>query len=169
MQATFDTFKPNSLDEWYSLKRVSDRCLDLPNNSASSLGNTESNSHSLSVEINLASLSSDSGIQTKMSEGCGSGEIFKTADDVNKEQIDSNDEKPIDRNLSAVRQESSGLARSNSVKARASMFQALEERSKRVEEPKLKPKVTRCKSFISAFFFIYYVMQLFCVFFFFNL
>lgn len=108
-------------------------------------------SHSSDVN-NLASLSSDSGIQFgKTSEMSGSGDISGDSEKSPKHdqatpklvvvQEDEQDDKKV----------LSGLKRSNSVKARANLFQQLENKlkqEKEVEKPPQKPKRGEENSFV---------------------
>lgn len=112
----------------------------------SSIGNTESESNFASSEFNLASLSSDSGVQTygKMSEGSESCDLSvkspKTeSNDLNK-SCDENDVKNISP--------STGLTRKNSVRDRA---KALESICKRKDEERASPRTKGRINFFSIF------------------
>lgn len=148
----FNAFKPKSLDSLST--KSSHPSLEFPGSLLSTgsgnTGSSSSNPLSLSGELNLTSLSSDSGVHTgKPSEMSSSGDAdiveHQSASNTPKHQATEsfadklaamNDEDPT---ASVVVDEpasddatgpptGSGLTRKNSVKARASMFQALEER-----------------------------------------
>lgn len=147
----YDMFKPTTLElsNSKSLERSLDLQLPTP-----SLTNTESNSHSLSTEFNLPSFSSDSGMQTyrlSTENMSGSGEISKSSDSENSPKhgfagdgnVVSKDDELLsdDENISK-----SGLKRNNSVKDRANLFQALENKLKQDKENSdisVRPKLPR--------------------------
>lgn len=111
---------------------------------------TSTASHSSDVN-NLASLSSDSGIQFgKTSEMSGSGDISGDSEKSPKhdDQVVAGDEHEakVDDERDD-RKVLSGLKRTNSVKARASLFQQLENKLKQekdVEKPPQKPRRGEC-------------------------
>lgn len=162
-RVAFNAFKPKSLDS-LSIKS-SHPSLEfagsLLSTGSGNTGSSSSNPLSLSGELNLTSLSSDSGVHTgKPSEMSSSGDAdiveHQSASNSPKHQVTDklaamNDEEPtasviVDETTSddaaTGPPTGSGLTRKNSVKARASMFQALEERM--LKQPqKTEDKPTR--------------------------
>jgi hypothetical protein len=173
LKTNYDLFKPKTLElpalalktspSVYEEKPFENLLLHHQSIDKLSLSPTIESSHSLSTgELNLASLSSDSGIQfNKISEmSSGSGELSAKASDSEKsspkhvnasqDDIDCSDHSTVTGSLSRERlssdnekighdddegsAEKSGLKRNNSVKARANLFQQLENKLKLQEQ-----------------------------------
>lgn len=103
---------------------------------------------SLSAELCLTSLSSDSGILTaKLSEMSNSGELDKSPMRFHMES--GGEEKyPDDHSERTENDEEmkhSSLNRSNSVRARANIFQSMEEQRSKLKTDERQP-MSRCKS-----------------------
>ena len=147
------SFIDKPLSSLESLKNNSDEKIndEYPLESLS-LANTESNSHSISGEFNLASLSSDSGIQkgvddmssVKTSDNEKSPK--KSNDDLANVNSNYNDNDKKNDDCDSDDSDNIGLKRSNSVKARANLFQQLENRYK--EEKQFSPILKRGEIYI---------------------
>lgn len=141
-----EIFKPSSLDTLSSNHNIDQRPIE-PTPALTQDATASTASHSSDVN-NLASLSSDSGIQFgKMSEMSGSGEISGDSEKSPKhDQVTGNEKSSSveqDQKMDDERDDKkvlSGLKRTNSVKARANLFQQLESKLKDVEKPPQKPK-----------------------------
>lgn len=123
-----------------------------------SLDTTRSNPLSLSAELNLTSLSSDSGVQTgkvsemsfveteKQPKSIAMPADFDSEDDINN--IVTNDDNNGDGGGAPIDKQSSTptLSRQNSVRARANMFAAMEaERMAQPTKLERKPSLKSCK------------------------
>lgn len=137
---------------------------------------TRSNPLSLSAELNLTSLSSDSGVQTGKVSEMSFGENEKQPKSVAiPADFDSDDDIHIVQNVNddnnggggggAIDKRTSStptLSRQNSVRARANMFAAMEA-ERMAQPPKLerKPSIKSCNIFFlkkfSIFCLIFYV------------
>lgn len=164
----FFSAQKSTLDKQKSLDSLSSKSphqsLEFPGSLLSTAsGITESNPLSLSGELNLASLSSDSGVHTgKASEMSSSGDADTVHALKSPKQLPSSDsfnssDKTLDLamdndepailgtdDLDENDKPRSNLSRTNSVRARANMFQALEEqRLKQPEKTEEKP-IRKC-------------------------
>lgn len=105
---------------------------------------------SLSAELCLTSLSSDSGILTaKLSDISNSGEFDKSPIRQQMENCSGANERYFgdadDGNKTENGDEKKGLSRSDSVRARANMFQAMEEQRQKLNMDDAH-RISKCKS-----------------------